>query len=560
VPNLPHTMQKDGHSFIFDGLPRPFFDVMEKISFRFPRPHLGPNPFSSAPAESWDEFASAEPASEEEAADEGDFVVPRDPRRANTVEHIELTAAQKAAELRSLADDEYANHVQSRVEKVELNQLYLCEMDKAEHGLRLGLAIPIAAEAENAEGLPTFTVAWFTITSKNGWQSKNITFESFIDKGKRMTDVMDIESFRLIVEDSYLTKSGLAEKDSHPKFKVEFTHKVLAFARAEKLDGYESEDEPLSALDDSDEEVEQEENSGDGPLDSDHLANADSSEEDTSQPRGAKRGATHFSHPYTNTHTHHTHTPTHAGKGGVAAAHSNAAGKRKMTVAAARKAAALQREPTSDSSEESTLPKGKAAAKRGAALVAAVRAKAATSQRSAAAPTAKAAAVPAKAARKPSTSEDEDESSQEEESDSSREEEERLVKGKAAAKRGAALVAAVRAKEASQRSAAAPTAKAAAVPAKAAAKAAAVPAKVARNAAALKRKRDEEKARQGAPRARAPARTRAHPRAPARTRAHSRRPARACACPAACARPARRTSRPGVAHVLQEKTQRSERL
>ena len=45
VPNLPHTMQKDGHSFTFDGLSRPFFDVMKKISLRFPRPHLGPDPF-----------------------------------------------------------------------------------------------------------------------------------------------------------------------------------------------------------------------------------------------------------------------------------------------------------------------------------------------------------------------------------------------------------------------------------------------------------------------------------------------------------------------------------
>jgi hypothetical protein len=53
VPDMPYTVSTDTGAYNFDGSPKPWSDVIEKISLRFPRPLLGENPFHSAPAESW---------------------------------------------------------------------------------------------------------------------------------------------------------------------------------------------------------------------------------------------------------------------------------------------------------------------------------------------------------------------------------------------------------------------------------------------------------------------------------------------------------------------------
>ena len=53
VPDMPYTVSTDTGAYNFDGSPKPWSAVIEKISLRFPRPLLGENPFHSAPAESW---------------------------------------------------------------------------------------------------------------------------------------------------------------------------------------------------------------------------------------------------------------------------------------------------------------------------------------------------------------------------------------------------------------------------------------------------------------------------------------------------------------------------
>ena len=212
VPSMPHTVNTDKNSFTFSGTPRPFAEVMKAIMFRFPRPMLPVNPFDSEPPESWqaaeEEMKSRGASSSQEREDsqaaEADTL--RDPRRENTVRNLEFTEAEMRTALREVAEEDFVNTTHTRVEEVELGQLYLCELEKAEQGLRLGLGMPLKEGPLNADKMPTWTVAWFKIASKKGWKTKNIAFEQHKRRGQRETDNLDIRAFRLRIEDSDLTK------------------------------------------------------------------------------------------------------------------------------------------------------------------------------------------------------------------------------------------------------------------------------------------------------------------------------------------------------------------
>ena len=95
----------------------------------------------------------------------------------------------------------------------------------------------------NTDGMPTWTVAWFRISSKKGWKTKCIAFEQHKVRGRRQTDDLDIRSIRMRIDDADLTKQGKANKDTSPKFTGGFTDRILAFARSEQLDGHGTEDE-----------------------------------------------------------------------------------------------------------------------------------------------------------------------------------------------------------------------------------------------------------------------------------------------------------------------------
>ena len=246
VPDMPHTINTEEHSFTFDGSPRPFVDVMKAI-MRFPRPLLPSDPFTSEPAESWEDAlakSAKEPCGECSSSAAGTSSEElRDPRRENTVTDLEHTEAARRKDLRALAEEEFAEETPTRVEEVILEDLYLCELEEAEHGLRLGLGMPIKKGPRSEEGQPTWTVEWFKIQSKKGWKTKCIKFEEHKLRGKRQTDDLETKSFRLHIDDSDLTKAGKEKKNTEPKFTGGFTEKVLAFARSEKLDEHETEDE-----------------------------------------------------------------------------------------------------------------------------------------------------------------------------------------------------------------------------------------------------------------------------------------------------------------------------
>ena len=53
VPDMPYTVSTDTASYKFDGSPRPWTEIIQKIALRFPRPLLGDDPFTSPPAATW---------------------------------------------------------------------------------------------------------------------------------------------------------------------------------------------------------------------------------------------------------------------------------------------------------------------------------------------------------------------------------------------------------------------------------------------------------------------------------------------------------------------------
>ena len=162
-----------------------------------------------------------------------------------------MDEAERRRNMRELAEEEYAETTPTRVEEVILDELYLCELETAEHGLRLGLGIATKKGPLNEDSRPTWTVAWFKVKSKNGWKTKNIAFEEYKQRGKRLTDDLEIASFWLHIDENDLTKVGREKKDTEPKFSGGFTDKVLAFARSEKLDEHDTEDE-MDVVEDGD--------------------------------------------------------------------------------------------------------------------------------------------------------------------------------------------------------------------------------------------------------------------------------------------------------------------
>ena len=293
VPDLPHAIHTENDSFTFDGSPKPFVDVMKKIMLRFPRPLLGQSdPFVTAPAKTWEEAlaqsAQAKPAGHSSSTADGsthsdDAPGLRDPRRENSVVDMEMTEAERRRNMRELAEEDFAENTPTRVEEVNLDELYLCELEAAEHGIRLGLGMTIKEGPLSDDKKPTWTVAWFKIKSKKGWRTKNITFEQYKVGGKRATDDLELDSFRLQIDESDLTAAGKEKKDTTPKFTGGFTEKILAFARSQKLDQHETEDEMDNVSDGSNGDEDDEDEDDDDFGEADEREPAEDVEEDSSE-------------------------------------------------------------------------------------------------------------------------------------------------------------------------------------------------------------------------------------------------------------------------------------
>ena len=93
--------------------------------------------------------------------------------------------------------------------------------------------------------------------TKAGWKAKNPAFEKHMVNRKWQTDVLKIDSFRLLVDDSDLTKDGRLHKDTSPKFTKEFVAKALAFAENQ---GLSTAEEEAQGGDDGDGDSDEEDN------------------------------------------------------------------------------------------------------------------------------------------------------------------------------------------------------------------------------------------------------------------------------------------------------------
>lgn len=260
LPDMPQTVEVDGHPFTFHGCPLPFAESMKKL-MRFPRPLLPADPFTSPPADTWEaakeQDQGATPLDGEAGRQHPNNDGPedlRDPRRENTVEDEENSGANRRRELRQVAEEDFATDTPTRVEEVKVGELYLMELEVAELGVCLGLAIVEAKLPERNGAEATWRVAWFVHSTKAGFRSKNPAFKQHKRGSTRATDEVSIGSFRLLVGNRDMTSAGVKEKESKPKLKESFALKVMAFAKSEDLlvdeDGSEISEEDESGGED----------------------------------------------------------------------------------------------------------------------------------------------------------------------------------------------------------------------------------------------------------------------------------------------------------------------
>ena len=208
-----------------------------------------------------------------------------------------------------MAAEEFAVETAVRVEEIKIDQLYLIELDTPEYGMRLGLGL-VTRKAQSPSGsttstascdsstpahettrevAPRWTVGWFRFKKQSqGWKAKNPVFERHKKGGKWEEDDLEMSSFRLLVEDHDLTKQGLTEKLTAPKFTQDFAAKVKGFAQNQDLSVEESEAEAESLH--SDEEGGEEGEGSEGG-DEDNPEGSSASEDGEVAPAAPQEGS-----------------------------------------------------------------------------------------------------------------------------------------------------------------------------------------------------------------------------------------------------------------------------
>ena len=253
-PNLPQIVSDEDnvYSMTFNGAPQDFVEVMKEL-MRFKRPLLPRDPFETQPASTWSDAHNASGDREHEERDgpceqRMAHEPLRDPRRENTITHEDFTPAERARALKGLAEDEFAEETDTRVEHVEVGELYLIELEQPENGVRLGLG-KVSKKVHDDE--EKWEVLWFIGES---WKKKNPTFNPWKQNRVRQKGVYSIEHFRLKVNRSDMTKGGYKERDTKPRFTHSFVLKVQAFARQEGLMEEDSEVASLAEENDAEED------------------------------------------------------------------------------------------------------------------------------------------------------------------------------------------------------------------------------------------------------------------------------------------------------------------
>ena len=273
------------------------FIPLLKSVMRFQRPLLPSNPFENPPAVSWAaayERAKANAAFDGEVegtsaahSREDDTDPIRDVREVNTVVHEGYSDKEYRRDSEALARERFGQDSDARIEKVDIGELYLLELEEAEYGVRLGLGK--AVEKKWQEGQPVWVVEWFKLSGR-AWRSKNPSFVRHFVGNRRSTDTFDIKCFRLHVAESSLTVGSRKEKDSKPKLKSDFAKRVLLFAAAQQLQVEQDEEGDNSSSSDEEEGEEGSDHEMNQPQEVDNTNTSSSDEEEGEEADQRARG------------------------------------------------------------------------------------------------------------------------------------------------------------------------------------------------------------------------------------------------------------------------------
>lgn len=238
IPGMPYvaTTEANEQGFTFNGSPQKFLPILKEL-IRFPRCLPCAQDFDHEPPSSWaesvmqhDEVQVERPTSNESAGEEH----LRDPRLENSVSHEAYRAAQVRKAKRAAEQEHFSMETPARVEDIKMHELYLLELNEPECGLRLGLGR--ASATKMISGERKFEVEWFALKNCNsGWLERNPSFIQYKIRGKRETDWVAPETFRLHVLDSDLTQGSRADKFTEPKLTQVFRDMVFQFATEHNL-------------------------------------------------------------------------------------------------------------------------------------------------------------------------------------------------------------------------------------------------------------------------------------------------------------------------------------
>ena len=162
------------------------------------------DPFA-APYDTFEEAYQASTLHTQDEAQQGEAYVPgegagegiRDPRRENFVGDLDLSAAERKKAQEQADRDGFHEEVQERCTQVDVGELYLLQLEVAEHGVNLGLAMVQKKVPAKEE----WTVIWFKLSSR-AWLAANPAFVPYYVNKKLQTAEFDIKSFRLHVTPS----------------------------------------------------------------------------------------------------------------------------------------------------------------------------------------------------------------------------------------------------------------------------------------------------------------------------------------------------------------------
>lgn len=243
VPNLPHTEEIQGgtktKAFLkagesaqrtFDGTPQALLPLLQRMSFRFPRPLITWDIFSEEAPSSFPSSSCGKQQATTTGGGQSGSEELRDPRKVNNVLHKGQTRGQWKRGRQEVDAEEKAEENSGVLDPEDLEEgnLYIVKLDAADGELSLGLVQLGAVVDED-----TRTVYWFARCSRaHSWPSR-VKFERYMDGETWISDDIPTSSFLLEVDfEDDLTDSSPPVRDTNPTLATTFVQQLKMFASA----------------------------------------------------------------------------------------------------------------------------------------------------------------------------------------------------------------------------------------------------------------------------------------------------------------------------------------